>query len=230
MRLRPNCQRCERWLQRLGYVPLLILKRFEEYPLTQCYIHRTSSNPPFRHWLMPSAPNFRQLSSVSWNSTLCPSLTTFRKSGVKCSGEVQVLKVEGDFAQWGIKILVSYRDIDRLKMLTGTHQSGGVSILHYVILCDIKHYVNYLSSRNAHLPLSLISWACQRCLEHPSRSSMKLTKCVWYFSRNWSFTLSLTITLGYGSACRAGGAQSACRGYMRCPRWTVGYTPWTLSQ
>lgn len=44
---------------------------------------------------------------------------------VKCSGEVQVLKVEGDFAQWGIKILVSYRDIDRLKMLTGTHQSGG---------------------------------------------------------------------------------------------------------
>ncbi|OWZ53737.1 nuclear protein [Cryptococcus neoformans 125.91] len=44
---------------------------------------------------------------------------------VKCSGEVQVLKVEGDFAQWGIKILVSYRDIDRLKTLTGTHQSGG---------------------------------------------------------------------------------------------------------
>ncbi|WVO23728.1 uncharacterized protein IAS62_005084 [Cryptococcus decagattii] len=44
---------------------------------------------------------------------------------VKCTGEVQVLKVEGDFAQWGIKILVSYRDIDRLKVLTGTHQSGG---------------------------------------------------------------------------------------------------------
>lgn len=94
-------------------------------------------------------------------STLRPSLTTLRKSGVKCSGEVQVLKVEGHFAQWGIKILVSYRDIDRLKTLTGTHQSGGVSLFffffHYVVLSDVKRCVYHLSSRNGHLLQSLIS-------------------------------------------------------------------------
>lgn len=90
---------------------------------------------------MPSALSFLQLSSVSQKhrcSTLCSSLT-LRKLGVKCTGEVQVLKVEGDFAQWGIKILVSYRDIDRLKVLTGTHQSGGVCLLDYVVLSEVKH-------------------------------------------------------------------------------------------
>lgn len=46
------------------------------------------------------------------------------------------------------------------------------------------------------------------------------------FLRNWSFTLPLTVTLGYGSARRASGAQSTCGGYMRCPGWTVGYMFW----
>ena len=45
-----------------------------------------------------------------------------------CSGEVRINRVEGDFAQWGIHILVSYRDGDNLQMLTGSLQSGGVSV------------------------------------------------------------------------------------------------------
>ncbi|WWD18357.1 hypothetical protein CI109_102807 [Kwoniella shandongensis] len=44
---------------------------------------------------------------------------------VKCTGEVRIRRVEGDFASWGIEILVSYRDEDSLAILTGSHQSGG---------------------------------------------------------------------------------------------------------
>ncbi|WWC70626.1 uncharacterized protein I206_104577 [Kwoniella pini CBS 10737] len=44
---------------------------------------------------------------------------------VKCTGEVRIRRVEGDFAAWGIEILVSYRDEDTLAILTGSHQSGG---------------------------------------------------------------------------------------------------------
>ncbi|KAK8858466.1 hypothetical protein IAR55_002693 [Kwoniella newhampshirensis] len=44
---------------------------------------------------------------------------------VKCAGEVRIRRVEGDFASWGIEILVSYRDEDSLAILTGSHQSGG---------------------------------------------------------------------------------------------------------
>ncbi|WWC88811.1 uncharacterized protein L201_003724 [Kwoniella dendrophila CBS 6074] len=44
---------------------------------------------------------------------------------VKCTGEVRIRRVEGDFSAWGIEILVSYRDEDSLAILTGSHQSGG---------------------------------------------------------------------------------------------------------
>ncbi|WWC62417.1 uncharacterized protein I303_105013 [Kwoniella dejecticola CBS 10117] len=44
---------------------------------------------------------------------------------VKCTGEVRIRRVEGDFSAWGIEILVSYRDEDNLAILTGSHQSGG---------------------------------------------------------------------------------------------------------
>ncbi|OCF43921.1 hypothetical protein I317_02191 [Kwoniella heveanensis CBS 569] len=44
---------------------------------------------------------------------------------VRCQGEVRIRRVEGDFAAWGIEILVSYRDGDSLAILTGSHQSGG---------------------------------------------------------------------------------------------------------
>ena len=46
---------------------------------------------------------------------------------VGCSGEVRVDRVPGNFAAWGIQILVSYRDSDDLQLLTGSLQSGGVS-------------------------------------------------------------------------------------------------------
>jgi len=46
-------------------------------------------------------------------------------SGVGCTGEVRINRIDGDFAAWGIQILVSYRDGDNLQILTGSLQSGG---------------------------------------------------------------------------------------------------------
>ena len=57
----------------------------------------------------------------------------FEKVG--CSGEVRVDRKELDFAQWGIQILVSYRDSEALQVLTATRQSGGVS-------CDVNFELN----------------------------------------------------------------------------------------
>lgn len=47
----------------------------------------------------------------------------FQKMG--CSGEVRVNRVEGRYDEWGIEILVSYRDDEPLAVLTANRQSGG---------------------------------------------------------------------------------------------------------
>ena len=41
-------------------------------------------------------------------------------------GEVQVDRNDADYAQWGIKIMVSFREGDDMQRLTAKHQSGGV--------------------------------------------------------------------------------------------------------
>lgn len=51
----------------------------------------------------------------------------FEKVG--CSGEVRVDRVEGDFRNWGIQILVSYRNEEGLALLTSNRQSGGVGLV-----------------------------------------------------------------------------------------------------
>ncbi|KAL1408377.1 Structural maintenance of chromosomes protein 5 [Vanrija albida] len=42
-----------------------------------------------------------------------------------CTGEVRMNRVEGDYSEWGIQILVSYRDEQELEVLTASRQSGG---------------------------------------------------------------------------------------------------------
>jgi hypothetical protein len=49
-------------------------------------------------------------------------------SGIKCIGDVELVEHE-DYSQWGIKILVKFRDTEKLQVLTGTRQSGGVILL-----------------------------------------------------------------------------------------------------
>ena len=51
------------------------------------------------------------------------------KAEVGCQGEVKLYKDETHYDQWGIQIMVSYRDAESLSLLTAQQQSGGVSIL-----------------------------------------------------------------------------------------------------
>ena len=46
--------------------------------------------------------------------------------GVGCAGEIQLGEHE-DYAAWTIDILVKFRDTEKLQLLTGQRQSGGVS-------------------------------------------------------------------------------------------------------
>lgn len=45
---------------------------------------------------------------------------------IGCTGEVRINR-EGSYAEWGIEILVSYRDNEQMEVLTASRQSGGVS-------------------------------------------------------------------------------------------------------
>ncbi|KAJ9069122.1 Structural maintenance of chromosomes protein 5, variant 2 [Entomophthora muscae] len=54
---------------------------------------------------------------------------------IGCSGEV-ALDIHEDYSKWGVNILVKFREAERLQVLTGQRQSGGVSF-----------FKPYLSSR-----------------------------------------------------------------------------------
>ncbi|KAI9004177.1 P-loop containing nucleoside triphosphate hydrolase protein [Gaertneriomyces semiglobifer] len=66
--------------------------------------------------------------------------TAFDKIG--CAGEVRISENE-DYDQWGIEILVKFRDNERLQPLTGTRQSGGEravsTILYLMSLQALSH-------------------------------------------------------------------------------------------
>lgn len=46
--------------------------------------------------------------------------------GIGCAGEIQIAPHDEDYAQWAIDILVKFRDHEKLQLLTGQRQSGGV--------------------------------------------------------------------------------------------------------
>ena len=54
--------------------------------------------------------------------------------GIGCAGEVQIAPHE-DYAQWAIDILVKFRDNEKLQLLTGQRQSGGVRRVRHMLKC-----------------------------------------------------------------------------------------------
>lgn len=46
--------------------------------------------------------------------------------GIGCAGEIKISRHE-DYDKWAIDILVKFRDHEKLQLLTGERQSGGVS-------------------------------------------------------------------------------------------------------
>ena len=67
---------------------------------------------------------------------------------MKCAGEIRLVEHE-DYDKWTIDILVSFRDSDRMQLLTGQRQSGGERALTTIM---------YLMSlvENARAPFSLV--------------------------------------------------------------------------
>ena len=47
--------------------------------------------------------------------------------GVGCAGEIKISEHPDDYKLWAIDILVKFRDTEKLQLLTGQRQSGGVS-------------------------------------------------------------------------------------------------------
>lgn len=47
-------------------------------------------------------------------------------SGIGCAGEIRI-SPHDDYDKWAIDILVKFRDNEKLQLLTGQRQSGGVS-------------------------------------------------------------------------------------------------------
>lgn len=46
-------------------------------------------------------------------------------SGIGCAGEIRISEHD-DYDKWAIDILVKFRDSEKLQLLTGQRQSGGV--------------------------------------------------------------------------------------------------------
>lgn len=46
-------------------------------------------------------------------------------TGIGCAGEIRISEHE-DYEKWAIDILVKFRDSEKLQLLTGQRQSGGV--------------------------------------------------------------------------------------------------------
>lgn len=46
-------------------------------------------------------------------------------SGIGCAGEIRIREDE-DYDKWAIDIMVKFRDHEKLQLLTGERQSGGV--------------------------------------------------------------------------------------------------------
>jgi hypothetical protein len=69
--------------------------------------------------------------------------------GIGCAGEIRI-SPHDDYDKWAIDILVKFRDKEKLQLLTGQRQSGGVSMdqTYYV------HGIYFEGFRNVRSPLS----------------------------------------------------------------------------
>jgi len=62
------------------------------------------------------------------SNTFLPSVQNLNPlSGIGCAGEIRI-REHDEYEKWAIDILVKFRDEEKLQLLTGQRQSGGVSI------------------------------------------------------------------------------------------------------
>jgi hypothetical protein len=77
-----------------------------------------------RSFLLPST-----VSSQLILFTLLVVIVALLFPGIGCAGEIRISRHD-DFDKWAIDILVKFRENERLQLLTGQRQSGGVRRCH----------------------------------------------------------------------------------------------------
>jgi len=93
--------------------------------------HRPPGSPHSRPSFLASAPSFLPLLIVRpflREVSICFAYEYL--PGIGCAGEIQIAPHE-DYAQWAIDILVKFRDNEKLQLLTGQRQSGGVCLVWF---------------------------------------------------------------------------------------------------
>lgn len=66
--------------------------------------------------------------SVSWTSTSVSDISQTPYVGVHCAGEIKIGEADDDYDNWTIDIMVKFRDTEKMQLLTGQRQSGGVCV------------------------------------------------------------------------------------------------------
>lgn len=93
------------------------------------FLCRITGNHRSRSLSQVSVRNSQQHLTVGLPPFLGPSapLTLVISQGIGCAGEIRISEHE-DYEKWAIDILVKFRDSEKLQLLTGQRQSGGVRI------------------------------------------------------------------------------------------------------
>ncbi len=88
---------------------------------------RTTGNLPSRIWSRALARSSLLRSIVS-DKRMSTTVILRCVLGIGCAGEIRISEHE-DYEKWAIDILVKFRSTEKLQLLTGQRQSGGVSSL-----------------------------------------------------------------------------------------------------
>lgn len=133
-----------------------------------------------------------------------------RFTGIGCAGEIRISEHE-DYEKWAIDILVKFRDSEKLQLLTGQRQSGGVrhdSNLHRLDDENHEHLTCFIYFFIQERSLTTILYLMS--LTEEARAPFSLVdeiNQVFSFSFSDDFTAEKPETLlGNGSACRAHGS------------------------
>lgn len=90
-------------------------------------LRRTTGSQRWKNLWGASAKSSRRPLIVRLSCAPPISEPNLHSLGIGCAGEIRINEHE-DYEKWAIDILVKFRDSEKLQLLTGQRQSGGVSL------------------------------------------------------------------------------------------------------
>lgn len=101
------------------------------FPYLHCFLtwwHRTNGTQHCAPLSKRSTKSSLTPLSVSWTSTSVSDISQIPYVGVHCAGEIKIGEADDDYDNWTIDIMVKFRDTEKMQLLTGQRQSGGVCV------------------------------------------------------------------------------------------------------